>query len=83
MARRDLVAWIDIELGWYVKDYINDQDYAFLRKNLIDIAEAHAASVVRRKQAVAKDGRRNARGSNPVARGAGKPKTPRSTSESR
>ena len=36
-----------------------------------------------RKQAVAKDGRRTVRGSKPAARGAGKHKTRRSTSEAR
>ena len=80
-ARDDLVAWIDLELGWYVKDYINDDDYGFLRKNLIDIAEAHAINVRRlRKQAVAKDGRGKVRGSKPRARRAGNRKpTRRST----
>jgi hypothetical protein len=70
------VAWIDLELGWYVKDYISDSDYGFLRKNLIDIAEAHAMNVRRlRKQAVAKDGRGRRRPQQPVVRRAGKKKT--------
>jgi hypothetical protein len=41
-ARTELEAWIDSELEVYVKGMINDGDYAKLRTDLIDIAEAHA-----------------------------------------
>lgn len=43
-ARRELEKWIDGELEFYVKDMINDQDYAKLRTNLIDIALAFGAA---------------------------------------
>jgi hypothetical protein len=46
--RRELEEWIDGELTLYVKDMINDHDYAQLRKNLIDIAVAHAKNRARR-----------------------------------
>jgi hypothetical protein len=49
-ARRELETWIDLELGWYVKDYISDSDYKYLRKHLIDIAAAHAANVSRKQR---------------------------------
>jgi hypothetical protein len=41
---RELAEWIDGELDLYVRNMISDGDFATLRKNLIDIAKAHAAT---------------------------------------
>jgi hypothetical protein len=39
------VRWEGVKWTFYVKDFISDGDYRTLRKNLIDVAKAHAAHV--------------------------------------